>query len=290
MADSWNIELTDDLLGMLDDLKGGGHSGSMLKLLDIIESNNDISLLDYGVSNYALGRMFWASGSSRIQEKGEEILSVFEKLSHRDGSVWNESWDNENLATLHNNFNTRMNDILYITTPEEISLKNYYEGIKFYNAGLYEDAEKEFKKAVNRFPNFLYPNIYLGFCERNLGDLQKEFELASDILLEYDKFVLEDSKAYYADFLKGSLAYETKDYSQGVKYLQRCYESYSKDGYINYILGICYLYQNNVKYDIAYRYLSRAKEYGHRIPDNIKKFIQDWENKNKIIPGTDPLV
>lgn len=422
LSNSWDIESAEELIDTLNQLREGGHSASMIELLNIIESQPDKSLLDYAISNnldevktrrliflsnfsnlpglrerslkawdygrsislcrwgytagflseseawdlifvyrneivtlynswedyaanYLLGRMFWSRTPNNKQYRANEIFKVYIDLSNREGSIWKDSWIRGANIIASNDFYTKINEVLYLKSKDEQALEHYSEGLKFFNAGLYEDAKEEFIESQKKQEDFFTPNVYLGFCERNLNSIgyavpyfkkyydfkpqdyfatlyygeasedlgsfdsaifilnkaiqiapekpyayksiariylnKKDFLMAQKILNDYDNFVEDDDKSYYADYLKGSLAFKQKEYERSITNLQKCYQEYNKNGYFNYLLGSCYLFKDDRELDISYTYLLRAEKMGIKLPENIIEFLRIWENENE---------
>jgi len=79
----------------------------------------------------------------------------------------------------------------------------------------------------------------------------------------------------YTLYLLGYSYYKEQKFDKALSYFLRVYGNYQDDQYLNYYLGICYLYNQNPR--MAATYFGRAEKLGLTIPQEIKDLLEKPE-------------
>ncbi len=175
--------------------------------------------------------------------------------------------------------------------------------------GMVYKAQFDFQKAIGAFGEYLkkYPDAYLPRIY--LGEAYEKDNQLREALDEYNKAVdLDDSKPdgfiglgrvainsgnyqlavsylriaeslhsnkeqgiFYTLYLLGYSYYKAEKFDNALSYFIRAYSNYQDNKYLNYYLGICYLYNQNIS--LAKTYLSHAEKLGLTIPAEIKTLL-----------------
>ena len=117
---------------------------------------------------------------------------------------------------------------------------------------------------------------------------QNKYDEAQILFDQYDENVNEENVNDYAHLLRGFLYYDLKSYDRAIDYFMRCYESYEKNGQINMLLGNSFLQREDPEYDPAYLYLKRADALDYALSDQLRDFMDWYEERQKKPRGDSP--
>lgn len=131
-----------------------------------------------------------------------------------------------------------------------------------------EKALVEYDKAIDLDDKRPEGFIGLGRVALNSGD----YELSASYLrIAESLYITGDKGIFYTLYLLGYSYYKAGKFDKAQSYFLRAYGNYQDNMYLNYYLGVCYLYNQNTS--LASTYLSRAAELGLPIPPEIKNLL-----------------
>lgn len=175
--------------------------------------------------------------------------------------------------------------------------------------GIAYSAKTDFAQAVNAFSSYILenqteylPRIYLGEVYEKTNQIQEaideyneaidlddtkpegflglgriaissgDYELATSYLrIAESLYLTGDESIFYTLYLLGYSYYKTEKFDKALSYFLRAYGNYRDDMYLNYYLGVCYLYNQNI--NLASNYLQHAEELGLIVPQEIKELL-----------------
>lgn len=146
---------------------------------------------------------------------------------------------------------------------------------RIYLAEVYEKnnqllkATEEYNKAIDLDDSRPEGFIGLGRVAINSGD----YQLAVSYLRVAESLTVNtDQGIFYNLYLLGYSYYKAENFDKALSYFLRAYNNYQDNSYLNYYLGVCYLYNQNIK--LASDYLGRAEALGLAIPPEIKSLLE----------------
>ena len=77
---------------------------------------------------------------NKIQEKGNQISSVYSDLNNTENSIWRTPWGSSAYQKSENQAELKFQDIMYLTTSVDIGWNSFKDGIELYNAKLFDKA------------------------------------------------------------------------------------------------------------------------------------------------------
>lgn len=145
---------------------------------------------------------------------------------------------------------------------------------RIYLAEVYEknnqiqEAIDEYNKAIDL--NDTKPEGFLGLGRIAISS--GDYDLATSYLRIAESFYFTgDENIFYNLYLLGYSYYKTEKFDKALSYFLRAYGNYRDDMYLNYYLGVCYLYNDNI--NLASTYLEHAEELGLAVPPEIKELL-----------------
>jgi tetratricopeptide (TPR) repeat protein len=134
-----------------------------------------------------------------------------------------------------------------------------------------EEAIAEYNQAIDLDDTKPEGFVGLGRIGINSGD----YDLAISYLRIAESLYLnEDENIYYTLYLLGYSYYKTEKFDKALSFLLRASPKFQDDDmYLNYYLGVCYLYEQNI--NLASTYLARAEELGLTIPKEVKGLLTE---------------
>lgn len=147
---------------------------------------------------------------------------------------------------------------------------------RIYLAEVYEKVDQiqeaidEYNRAIDQDETKPEGFVGLGRMAINSGN----YELAASYLRIAESLYFNgDESIFYTLYLLGYSYYKTEKFDKALSYFLRAHPGYQDDRYLNYYLGICYLYEQNTK--LASAYLTRAEDLGLTIPQEIKDILTE---------------
>lgn len=148
-----------------------------------------------------------------------------------------------------------------------LGLANTYNQLK-----QYDNAIAEYETLSKIYPDdpegyYGLGNVY--FNQEKYEDALVQFKLAEEIYKTTDSDYIVDAQVYI-----GYTYVMLEDYESGRDYIEMAYPDFEKNGYTNYMLGICYYYGKSIKNDpLAKLYLTRARDLGFQLDSELEKFV-----------------
>lgn len=131
-----------------------------------------------------------------------------------------------------------------------------------------EEALDTYNKAIDIDDAKPEGFIGLGRVAINSGN----YDLAISYLrIAESLYLTEDQGIFYTLYLLGYSHYKAENYDKAQSYFLRAYGNYQDNMYLNYYLGVCYLYNQNIR--LASAHLEHAAELGLAIPPEIKDLV-----------------
>ncbi len=131
-----------------------------------------------------------------------------------------------------------------------------------------EEAVAEYNKAIDL--NGSRPEGFIGLGRVAINS--SDYELAVSYLRIAESFYITgDQGIFYTLYLLGYSNYKLGKFDKAQSYFLRAYGNYQDNMYLNYYLGVCYLYNQNT--GLASTYLGRAAALGLAIPPEIKNLL-----------------
>lgn len=147
---------------------------------------------------------------------------------------------------------------------------------RIYLAEVYE-KNNQIQEAVNEYNRAIdldgaKPEGFVGLGR--IGINSGDYELATSYLrIAESLYYSGDENIFYTLYLLGYSYYKTEKFDKALSYFLRAYPNYQDDMYLNYYLGVCYLYERNI--NLASMYLMRAEELGLTVPQEIKDLLTE---------------
>jgi tetratricopeptide (TPR) repeat protein len=131
-----------------------------------------------------------------------------------------------------------------------------------------QEALLEYYKAIDLDDCRTEGFIGLGRIAINSGN----YQLAASYLRIAESLSFDEEQGlHYTLYLLGYSYYKLKKYDYALSYFLRSYSNYQDNMYLNYYLGVCYLYNQNAQ--LASTYVERAEALGLVIPPEIKSLL-----------------
>ncbi len=131
-----------------------------------------------------------------------------------------------------------------------------------------EEALNEYNKAIDLDDAKPEGFVGLGRIALNSGD----YELAiSYFRIAESLYLTGNESIFYTLYLLGYSYYKIEKFDKALSYFLRAYGNYAEDMYLNYYLGVCYLYNQNFK--LALTYINQAEELGLELPQEVKDLL-----------------
>jgi tetratricopeptide (TPR) repeat protein len=136
----------------------------------------------------------------------------------------------------------------------------------------YENAIAEYETLTKLYPDdpegyYGLGNVY--FNQEKYEEALGQFKIAEEIYKKRDSGYIVDAQVYI-----GYTYVMLEDYESGRDYIELAYPDFEKNGYTNYMLGICYYYGKSIQNDpLAKLYLTRARDLGFQLDSELEKFV-----------------
>lgn len=274
------------------------------------ESGQEMDTGNQGLRAYAklsnsqgtVWQLAWGGGVSSNQVGGNTLADVlyFPSTQYRAWTAYLKGWqsyERHDLTDALNYFNKSLSldpkfEAPWLTVAMVYNVQNDLEKAiqafneylkrnpgeylpRIYLAEVYEKnnqplkATEEYNKAIDLDDSRPEGFIGLGRVAINSGD----YQLAISYLRIAESLTVNtDQGIFYNLYLLGYSYYKAENYDKALSYFLRAYSNYQDNSYLNYYLGICYLYNQNIK--LASDYLGRAEALGLAIPPEIKSLLE----------------
>lgn len=138
--------------------------------------------------------------------------------------------------------------------------------------GQYDNAIAEFETLSKLYPDDAEGYYGLGNAYYNQGKYQEaltQFKKSEEIYKAQNSDYLVDAQVYI-----GYTYVMLQDYEAGRDHIEMAYPYFEKNGYANYMLGVCYYYGTSIKDDtLAKLYLTRARDLGTQLDTELETFV-----------------
>lgn len=192
-------------------------------------------------------------------QKGLALDPDFSELQLLSAITYNAQMDYDKAIKTFNDY-LKGNPDEYLPT---IYLAEVYEKVD-----QIQEALDEYNRAIDLNDTKPEGFVGLGRMAINSGD----YELAASYLRIAEALYFSgDESIFYTLYLLGYSYYKTEKFDKALSYFLRAHPSYQDDMYLNYYLGICYLYEQNT--NLASVYLTRAEGLGLTVPQEIKELL-----------------
>ncbi|NLY73969.1 MAG: tetratricopeptide repeat protein [Firmicutes bacterium] len=234
----------------------------------LVNSINDVPYFPpreyYAWIHYLNGRQSYQKGEY------QEAIKYFERALSLD-QEFSRLWFLIGISFLsqsnHEKAIEALNEYLKRVPDDYLSLIYLAEAYEKNN--LLNEAFRTYNQAIDRDDSRPEGFIGLGRVALNSGD----YEAAITYLRIAESLTaIGDGNIAYTLYLLGYSYYKEQKFDKALSYFLRVYGNYQDDQYLNYYLGICYLYNQNLK--MAATYFSRAEELGMTIPQEVKDLLE----------------
>ena len=246
-------------------------------------------------------QLAWGGSSPINRDDGNKLSDVlyFPSDQYRAWAAYLKGWQNyekNDFTGALNFFNNSLSldpefDDLWLTVAMVYNMQNDLEKAaqafneylkrnpeeylpRVYLAEVYErdnqllKAAEEYNKAIDQDDSRPEGFIGLGRVAINSGD----YQLAISYLRIAELLTVNTEQGiFYNLYLLGYSYYKAENFDKALSYFLRVYNNYQDNSYLNYYLGVCYLYNQNIK--LASDYLGRAEALGLAIPPEIKSLL-----------------